>query len=274
MMGDKSSFAVSTYALFDLSLRDAIVQLLQKNWKGIEIMCEENHVDLLDWSWEQLKEFKRLGDERGIAWSIHAPISGCNLAADSGPTREQTMDTMKRCLEIASFLDCTHVVMHAGEVEDRLAETERARGVENVSQALRVLTSELSAKGRTILTVENVPPYPKVLGWNVEDLVRICRHVNSSRVGIVYDVGHAHLIRPGYAIDALQEVLPHLSALHLSDNFGKLDDHLAIGDGTIPFTPILSLLKDNGFAGHWVVETKQLGCAEVSVERLLRAGGE
>ncbi|MCC8433307.1 sugar phosphate isomerase/epimerase [Brevibacillus sp. M2.1A] len=273
-MRDKGSFSVSTYALFDLSLRDAIVQLLQKDWKGIEIMCEENHADLLDWSWERLKELKQQGNEGEIAWSIHAPISGCNLAADAGSTRDQTLNTMKRCLEIASFLDCTHVVMHAGEVEDRLAESERARGVENVSQAIHVLTSELSAESRTILTVENVPPYPKVLGWNVEDLVRICQHVDSSRVRIVYDVGHAHLIRPGYAIDALQKVLPYLSALHLSDNFGKLDDHLAVGEGTIPFEPILSLLKDNGFAGHWVVETKQLACAEASVERLLRAGGK
>ncbi|MFS0556711.1 sugar phosphate isomerase/epimerase family protein [Brevibacillus sp. 179-C9.3 HS] len=273
-MRDKSSFAVSTYALFDLALRDAITELFHSDWKGIEIMCEENHADLLDWSWEQLKELKQQGCERGITWSIHAPISGCNLAADAGSSRDQTMDTMKRCLEIASFLDCTHVVMHAGEVEDRLAESERARGVENVSQALQMLTSELSAEGRTILTVENVPPYPKVLGWNVEDLVRICHDVNSAQVRIVYDVGHAHLIRAGYAFDALQEVLPYLSALHLSDNYGKLDDHLAIGDGTIPFAPILSLLADNGFAGHWVVETKQLGCAEASVERLLRAGGQ
>lgn len=273
MMRDKSSFAVSTYALFDLSLRDAISELFHNDWKGIEIMCDENHAELLDWSWEQLRELKQQGVERGITWSIHAPIGGCNLAADAGSSREQTTDTMKRCLEIASFLDCTHVVMHAGEVEDRLAHSDRVRGVENVSKALQILSSELSVEGRTILTVENVPPYPKVLGWNVEDLVRICRNVNSTQVRIVYDVGHAHLIRPDYAFAALQEVLPYLSALHLSDNYGKLDDHLAIGDGTIPFAPILSLLSDNGFMGHWVVETKQLGCAEVSVGRMLGAGG-
>ncbi|MED4754515.1 sugar phosphate isomerase/epimerase family protein [Brevibacillus choshinensis] len=268
-MRDRSSFAISSYALIDLSLREAMDQLTRDGWTSIEIMCEEGHTELLEWSRAQFTELKRIGSEKGITWSIHAPINGCNLAADAGSGRDMTIETMKRCLEIASFLDSTHVVMHAGEVNDRLDVAERARGVENVSQAVQLLVPEL-IHGQTKLTLENVPPYPKVLGWNVSDLTTVCRNINSSHVGVVYDVGHAHLIRPGYALEALEEVLPYLLALHLSDNYGEADDHLAVGEGTIPFAPILNLLKESDFTGSWVVETKELACAHLSVDRIIR----
>ncbi|CAM3368073.1 MULTISPECIES: sugar phosphate isomerase/epimerase family protein [Brevibacillus] len=268
-MKDRGSFSISSYALIHQPLREAIVQLVDDGWTSIEIMCEEKHVDLLRWSGNQLEGLKQIGKEKPITWSIHAPISGCNLAAEAGAYRDQTIDTMKRCLEIANVLDCTHVVMHAGEIQDRLEPDSRARGVEHASQTIRALIPEL-IRGRTILTIENVPPYPKVLGWNVEDLLAICKQAASPHVGIVYDVGHAHLIRPGYTEEALEQVLPYLAALHLSDNFGQADDHLAVGDGTISFAPILSLLQDKRFAGSWVVETKQLACAHTSVERLIR----
>ncbi|GED28244.1 AP endonuclease [Brevibacillus agri] len=267
-MKEQSAFAVSSYALFDLPLREAVARLMDAGWTSIEIMCEAGHAELLAWSREQLAELKKQGEERGITWSIHAPISGCNLAAGTGPSREKTLETMKRCLAIARFLDSTHVVMHAGEVADAHDADSRARGVEHVSEAARLLTAEVS-DGRTTLALENVPPYPRVLGWNVDDLLAVCKAVDSAHLGIAYDVGHAHLIRPGYALEALETVFPYVSVLHISDNGGETDEHLAVGEGTIPYAQVWSALQAGSFAGSRVIETKQLACARRSVERII-----
>ncbi|CAM5797838.1 MULTISPECIES: sugar phosphate isomerase/epimerase family protein [Brevibacillus] len=265
-MSAKASYAISTYALFDQPLREAIQRLADGGWTSIEIMCEAGHRELLEWSAGELNDLRALGSEKGIVWSIHAPIDGCNPAA-AGGLREQTSDAMKRCLEVAAFLDCTHVVMHAGEVEDRLDGAERERGVERVAQFIEPLLPHIGSS-RTRLLLENVPPYPKVLGWTVSDLIAICKQVASPSVGIVYDIGHAHLIRKGYALDGLREVFPYMQALHLSDNRGIKDDHLAVGEGTVPFAAILSLLKEKGFAGSWVIETTCVADAELSISRL------
>lgn len=266
-MRDKSGFAVSSYALFELPLSEAIDRLIADGWTAIEIMCEDGHAELLGWSKERLTQLQQKGVEYGISWSIHAPISGCNLAAEAGAVREQTLDTMKRCLEIARFLHSTHVVMHAGEIADRLDHTERARGGENFTRAVQLLLPEVS-HGSTVLTLENVPPYPKLFGWDVGDLLEVCKAVDSRQLGLTYDVGHAHLIRHGYALEALEQALPYLSALHISDNRGEADEHLAVGEGTIPFAKIWPLLARNGFAGSWVIETRQLPSAGVSVKRI------
>ena len=42
--------------------------------------------------------------------------------------------------------------------------------------------------------------------------------------------------------------------LHLNDNFGRLDDHLAPCFGTIQWTPIMQTLKEIGFDGDLVFE--------------------
>ncbi|USG65617.1 sugar phosphate isomerase/epimerase [Brevibacillus ruminantium] len=266
-MGERGSVTISTYALFDQPLEQAVRQIIEDGWKSIEIMCEAGHSELLRWPKEKQKEFKQAGIEQGITWSIHAPIEGCNPAAESGKLRDQSLEMMKRCLELAVELDSAHVVMHAGEVHDRLDEAERARGVEQVQRFVEPLVSQLSGT-ETVLTLENVPPYPKVLGWTVSDLVEICARTDSQQLGIVYDVGHAHLIREGYALEALQEVFPYLMGLHLSDNHGLKDDHLAVGEGSIPYSAILAWLKENKYAGSWVLETTSLADARLSLQRL------
>ncbi|RXT04300.1 hypothetical protein [Ammoniphilus sp. CFH 90114] len=65
--------------------------------------------------------------------------------------------------------------------------------------------------------------------------------------------------------------MPYLAALHLSDNCGQTDDHLAVGEGTVPFHELMDRLA--GFSGTWVLEKKNLGDAHLSRDRLLKGLG-
>jgi sugar phosphate isomerase/epimerase len=47
-------------------------------------------------------------------------------------------------------------------------------------------------------------------------------------------------------IEAFADRIGHL---HVSDNFGKEDNHLPIGSGTVPFPKIAAALKKTGYDG-------------------------
>jgi len=117
----------------------------------------------------------------------------------------------------------------------RLAEFGRARGVrlalENVRDSIWSLDHVLDA-----------------LGTNPED----------SNLGICIDVGHAHLSDDADDADSVSSYLrryaPSLVHLHLHDNHGGRDEHLAFGEGTIDWARTLQTLDEIGFDGTAILE--------------------
>ena len=83
----------------------------------------------------------------------------------------------------------------------------------------------------------------------------------TSNLGICIDLGHAN-----QSVDAgrhpvtnyLERYAGQLCHLHLHDNHGKDDDHIAPGLGTIDWPQVLSVLSDIQFTGTAVLETHEI----------------
>ena len=75
------------------------------------------------------------------------------------------------------------------------------------------------------------------------------------------DVGHARIGQKdtGKIIRFIELLGNRLGHLHLSDNRGKMDDHLALGDGYIDFTEIVSALKKTGYDDTVTLEVFNTG---------------
>ncbi|MCQ2085349.1 MAG: sugar phosphate isomerase/epimerase, partial [archaeon] len=54
--------------------------------------------------------------------------------------------------------------------------------------------------------------------------------------------------------------------IHIHDNLGKSDDHMTIGDGSIDFKKVLSLL--HSYKHRYIIESKTFDSAVTSQERL------
>ena len=101
---------------------------------------------------------------------------------------------------------------------------------------------------------------------NVRDSVWMLDHVldalgadpKISNLGVCIDVGHAHLSKDAVGPDAVSAYLwryrDALIHLHLHDNHGQRDEHLAFGDGTISWPQTLGTLREIGFAGTAILE--------------------
>ena len=61
-----------------------------------------------------------------------------------------------------------------------------------------------------------------------------------------------------------------IANVHIHDNMGERDEHLTLGEGSIDFQHVISMLK--GYTGNYIIESKNLDSAVRSkkvLERLL-----
>ncbi len=75
------------------------------------------------------------------------------------------------------------------------------------------------------------------------------------QLGLHLDIGHANInTRKSHAPELLKRFGDRLKHVHLSDNKGRGDDHLAIGAGTIDWKRELKVLKTTGYDGTITLE--------------------
>ncbi|MCG7215153.1 sugar phosphate isomerase/epimerase family protein [Paenibacillus mucilaginosus] len=258
-------YAISTYAMKELPLEQAVQMMASRGWTAIEIMCEFAHREWVDWPLERVDALAEWGRAHGIRWSVHAPIEDVNPAEEDELLRARGLYVLRRCIERAERLGAAYVVVHPGAMDsgDDYAEDAWERAAAFLRELL-----DATAGCRAAIALENVPPYPGLLGTRVEELVRVVTAAGSPRLGLVYDVGHAHMLGGGYALQGLREAAPHLLGLHVSDNRGSADDHDAVGKGTVPLEALLAGLPELAAERH-VMELCTLEDAELSAARVL-----
>jgi sugar phosphate isomerase/epimerase len=265
-MRSKEAYAISTFALIDQPLETAVEQLMHEGWKKIELMCEDGHRVLLDWSYSQLAKLKEAGLRHGVSWSLHAPVYTINPCAANPAERSAGKAVLHRTMDIAEYLNCSYVVLHAGQ-ED--GPTDGDAALARCASFLSEVLAERSPASPLMLALENVPPKEKLHGVSPSFVRSVVERVGDSRMKILFDVGHAHVFGQNECLSGLRLCLPHLVGMHLNDNLGDYDSHLAIGMGTIPYSRLIELLNSHGFRGNWVIETETTAYAEMSVKRLM-----
>ncbi|MDZ5473287.1 sugar phosphate isomerase/epimerase family protein [Bacillus sp. 31A1R] len=232
-MRANQNIGMSTFAVMDLPLVQGMDALMNEGFTNIEIMCEGNGLECLDWSLEQMLAIASWSD---ISITIHAPIKNCNPASDDPTIRETSLTLLKKCLHLAEMWNSPYVLMHLGEHEDQ------EKGLKNCIHFIEEISQYIPLG--TKLVLENVPPKNNLIGVTAKELVQVCSHFQSEKVGVVFDVGHANLVHLEYPVEGLKEVLPWLVGLHVSDNFGQDDNHNLVGEGTVPIVELLKMIED------------------------------
>lgn len=105
---------------------------------------------------------------------------------------------------------------------------------------------EMSCRCRVGMAVENLPA-----GFceNAAELIGVCERYGDENVGVCWDTGHANLNRAIVQSEEIRRLGARIKALHVADNSGRGDDHLAPYYGTVPWTEVLRALKDAGYRG-------------------------
>lgn len=167
--------------------------------------------------------------------------------ADLTPAlREASVSEMIRSLQAAAALDPLKVVVHPSYITG-LASFVPDLAKRYALAALEALVAEADRLGVT-LCLENMFPKSNSL-VEPADFVEVLQLFPT--VQLTLDTGHAHIGSSGgkRVLEFIRTFPTRIAHIHASDNFGRDDNHLPIGAGTIDFPKIVKALKEIGYDG-------------------------
>lgn len=207
---------------------------------------------------QYFKEVKAYADNKGIRFSqLHAPYTLFPNYLFS-----EYENLIERSIKIAGVLECPYIVAHPLVFpqyrQNDLNDKEKRFNINFFKKFIPLLQAN-NAK----IALENI------YDWTNERTIRVINvstpeglnsyldELPEAYFGICFDTGHLHIA--GYPMeDGIKAWNKRIKVLHITDNFGKLDDHLLPYQGTIDWTNFKKYLDDVGFDGVYSLEIKPL----------------
>lgn len=179
----------------------------------------------------------------GLGLICHMPtfVSTADLTES---IRQASVTEMRRSLEMAFELEAAKIVLHpsmAAGLGAFVADRIKAYAHDFLAEMV-----EAAQRMRLTICLENMfPRY--MLGVEPADLEEIFTAFPSLQLTL--DTGHAHIDDRGEGrMDQLVERFGgRIGHLHFSDNHGKRDEHLAVGQGTVDFAGLVRRLTAIGY---------------------------
>jgi sugar phosphate isomerase/epimerase len=211
-------FGISTFCLHQETLETALDRISSIS-DYIEVMDEGLHY----------LENSELLMSYSTQFSIHAPCRGTNIASLLEPIRQASVEVIEQCFLIAADINAG-VVVHPGYFAWAEERTKAERQLVKSMADLTGFANEYS-----------VPYYIENMGnWDYFFLKTPDELPLIGDTPFALDVGHAHL---NFCLsDFLRLPAGHY---HLHDNNGKEDSHVAVGEGTIDFDPVMKAIQKN-----------------------------
>lgn len=191
---------------------------------------------------EQQRIAARFRDAGVVLDSYHLPFTADDDIASFYETiRLQAVDRMLRHMERAALLGCRVVVQHPSTNRFDVELEGLDQFMRQIGRSLEVLLARAESLGLTLAVENMLPGQPVIAGTQG---IRICsRPEHISRMasefahpcfGFCLDTGHA-LVAGGPAGQHafFQAMTPRLLNVHLADNAGDRDSHLAPGHGNV-----------------------------------------
>jgi sugar phosphate isomerase/epimerase len=185
-----------------------------------------------------LSDFKGIAEQlhaHGLSTTLHAPFMDLSPGSLDPAVRALTRHRFEQVLELVGIFRPKSVVCHTG-YEKKRYEHIRESWVENSLETWTWLSSHMRQDGARLM-LENV--YEQ----GPDDIRIFFDRLGDQGLGFCLDTGH----QAAYSITPLetwvQSLGQFLGQLHLHDNCGKEDEHLAVGEGCIDFQSFFRLLK-------------------------------
>ena len=182
--------------------------------------------------------FREVLDSYGMKVTVHAPFSDINIASFNERIRKASLEIIRGTLELSAELEALAVTIHPGHCSP-VSIKNRREYLEIHRESLRKIARWSEEYGVKI-GVENMPRFPILDAQNCERLAEIIEGVE---IGVTFDVGHLNTTTKNF--DRFLKLFGNrIIHLHLHDNSGKADEHLPVGDGTVPWEKLIPKLPE------------------------------
>jgi len=192
-------------------------------------------------------------DDIGIpCWSLHVPHSAeYDPSSTSTRIRQQTEDSLHRCLEHLHRLKGKILVVHPGV--EPISGEERPARMDGAIKMLKRLSSECEAAGLQ-LALENLPR--SNLANSVEEMQYFLENINSPAAGVNFDFAHAFVTEG--VCEMIEPIGRSIINVHICDNTLPNEERtcwpMESGKGLINWRSALCALKRASYQGPAMYE--------------------
>ncbi len=243
----------------------------------VEIFCARQHLDyhnkeqvgeLACWFADSELQLHSLHSPMysDDAWGRTGPGAVVSITEPSKPRRLESVDEIKRALEVAEKIPCRYLIQHVGVGGEEYSDA----AVEAAFRALEEISLFARHRGVEVL-LENIPNA-------LSSAERINYFLNTTHLdlGVCLDTGHANMHE---GVAAAFEILgPRIRSTHIHDNNGVDDVHLyplLAKGGTIDWPESMRLLRSRGEQYPLLLELREapdfpnaLDSAREAIDRL------
>ncbi|HUU75280.1 MAG TPA: sugar phosphate isomerase/epimerase family protein [Methanoregulaceae archaeon] len=202
---------------------------------------------------------KRIDDvvsSTGLGITVHAPYGDLNLATLNYPIWKESIRQICTCIEESSkWTD--RVTIHPGYLSP-VGKMMPEKAWEQQKTALKEI-GRCAMEYSVTACLENMISLREFLCRVPGELVGMTEGIEG--VGITIDIGHAHTMGK---VEEFLPLLPMANHVHIHDNHGMSDEHLALGEGTINWDIVGTQLARD-YHGIAVVEGRSLKEGKLSL---------
>jgi sugar phosphate isomerase/epimerase len=255
-IGEKMVFGYSTNAFVKYSLEDSILKIARLGFKGIEIMGDRPHLYPPDYSQEKLGHIRALLKQNQLkvnninSFTLFA-VGDTYLPSWIEPEAERRGIRIRhtlQSLQVAKTLDCENIsVPPGGPLEKNMT---RKQALALFYEGLEKVLPAAENLGIKIL----IEPEPDLLMEKTSEFKEFMKHVQSSFVGLNFDIGHFYCAGENPA-KSFEELFEYVGHIHLEDIAATREhNHLIPGLGAIDLKEVLSKVFTLGYQGNISLE--------------------
>ena len=217
-------------------LYESYIDIFISNKINPEIGFDAHSLDA--YTFDDFKGIAQRVDSAGLRVTLHAPFMDLSAGSSDPEIREITRYRFNQLLSLIPVFRPHSVVFHTGYDQRRywpIWDT----WVENSIETWTMI-GETLRQSDTRLMLENV--YENA----PEEILVFFKKLMPLGVGFCLDTGH-HCVFSEYSLATWLNVLgPFIGQLHLHDNSGNNDDHLALGEGKVDFKFLFEFMAKCG----------------------------
>jgi len=262
--------AISTYAFQSTMLGVHLLdQVRRAGFDQVEIYCARPHFDYANAS--HIREIAGwFADSTVSLHALHAPVyrgtsgdsphSVLSIAFLEKQRRQDSMDEIKRVLEVAERVPFRYLIAHLGVPGEEFD----LRKFDAALTSLEHLRMFARQRGVEIL-IENI-----LNELSTPQRIReFMEHTHMRDLKVCLDTGHAHLDGGvGAALETLDGIV---ASAHVHDNAGTRDEHLLPGEGKVAWEEVVPALRRQRGDLSLVLELRGSEAHPVSLEKAAAA---
>jgi len=171
----------------------------------------------------------------GLECTVHGPYMDLCPGSPDPKIAAASKERISQGIDVASVLGAKLIVTHSGFDRRRYGDIVD-EWLERSVAFWEEMASAARAEGLKIAVENTFDDGP-------DPLCRLVEALDPETLGFCLDVGHLNLFGRRSLDEWFESVRGRLWEVHLHDNFGETDEHLAIGEGSIDFAHLFALLS-------------------------------